>query len=165
MEEEHIETTRTLPNIAHLSRFAMATGTVLWAYMLAGGIPAKEWTSSLIPLKITHPEFLVAMFLVVAVHAIEQEAPQRGFVLFHLVAEGHERAVEGARAAKRDQSAVEKLMERARAEALRRGPDVRWRIDPATFSTWPPSSSDAPSRRTCWAACARVRTAGANRLS
>lgn len=47
----------------------MATGTVLWAYMLAGGIPAKEWTSSLIPLKITHPEFLVAMFLVVAVHA------------------------------------------------------------------------------------------------
>jgi hypothetical protein len=69
VEEEHIETTRTLPNVAHLSRFAMATGTVVWAYLLAGGIPAKEWTSSLIPLKITHPEFLVAMFLVVALHA------------------------------------------------------------------------------------------------
>lgn len=47
----------------------MTTGTLLLVYVIGGGIAQKEWTSALVPLRITHPEFLILFFCGVAMYA------------------------------------------------------------------------------------------------
>jgi len=47
----------------------MTTGTLLLVFVIGGGVVEKQWTSSLIPLKVTHPEFLVWLYCGVAVYA------------------------------------------------------------------------------------------------
>jgi hypothetical protein len=69
MTEENATSVRTQPDLATLSRFAMTTGTLLLVYVIGGGIVQKEWTSVLIPLKITRPEFLVVFFCGVSIYA------------------------------------------------------------------------------------------------
>lgn len=69
MTQEDLGADRTQPDLATLSRFAMTTGTLLLVFVIGGGVVDQQWTSSLIPLKVTHPEFLVWLYCGVAFYA------------------------------------------------------------------------------------------------
>lgn len=63
------KTDRTQPDIQNLSRFAMTTGSLFCVIVIAGGTLEGEWKSAFLPLKLSHSEFLIYLFPLLAVYA------------------------------------------------------------------------------------------------